>query len=284
MKKNLLRVVACAVVMTMSLSLFACSKDEDKDTKSKTEESSKTEDADDDSSDKEFASIEEYVNSDIMQAEINSMLDSVQEQGMKMEVKGEGNKLIYSYTYTEMENEDGMKEALEAGLDSQKGTFVSVAQSLETIVDVENPVVVVEYIDANGTVIASREFAADDDVTSEDEDSAITGKFATMDEYVNSDLVQSQLESMMSSMEGQGMTMEIKGDGNKLIYTYRYDELAKEDGMAETLQAGLEAEAATFKSVASSLSLAVEVENPVVVVEYIDMNGEVIYSQEFTAE
>lgn len=283
MKKNMMKVFACAAVLTMSLSLCACGKDEYKDTKTKTEEGSKTED-EDIADDGLYASIEEYVNSDAMQDEIASMLDTIEEQGMKMEVKGEGNKLIYSYTYTELEETDGMKEALDAGLDSQKSTFVTVAKSLTEVVDVEDPVVVVEYIDVNGNVICSREFSSGDDVDSEDEENAITDKFSTMEEYVNSELVQSQLESMMSSMEGQGMKMAIKGDGNKLIYTYTYEDIEKDDSIVEALKSGLESEADTFKSVASSLGLAVDVENPVVVVEYIDMNGQMIYSQEFTAE
>ena len=54
--------------------------------------------------------------------------------------------------------------------------------------------------------------------------------------------------------------------------------------MTEQLQSAMDGQADTFKNVASSLKLAVEVENPVVVVEYIDMNGEVILSAEYTTE
>ena len=41
---------------------------------------------------------------------------------------------------------------------------------------------------------------------------------------------------------------------------------------------------ATFSSIASSLKLVVDVEDPVVEVVYADSQGNVIYSQEFHAE
>lgn len=43
-------------------------------------------------------------------------------------------------------------------------------------------------------------------------------------------------------------------------------------------------QADTFKNVASSIKAAVEVENPVVVVRYLNADGSEIYSEEFAAE
>lgn len=131
---------------------------------------------------------------------------------------------------------------------------------------------------------AKTEESSDEEEEADDSSEEITGKFDSIEDYVNSELLQSQLSSMMDSLEGSGMSMEVKGEGDKLIYSYKYDEVVKAEGMAETLQAGLESQASTFSQVASSLKLAVDVENPIVVVEYIDANGEMIYSQEFTAE
>lgn len=45
--------------------------------------------------------------------------------------------------------------------------------------------------------------------------------------------------------------------------------------------ANLQSQASTFESVASSLKAAVEVENPVVVVRYLDNTGAEIVAQEF---
>ena len=111
-----------------------------------------------------------------------------------------------------------------------------------------------------------------------------SGKFATVAEFANSEEVQSELEAQKKSLEGSGMDIAITGEDNKLIYTFTYLEMENQDGMAEALQQGLEAEKTTFSGVAKSIKLAVDVENPIVVVRYLDSTGAEIYSAEFTAE
>ncbi len=125
--------------------------------------------------------------------------------------------------------------------------------------------------------------------SSEEEESsssvAITGKFNSIDEYVKSDLLQSQMESMKEAVEDAGMGIELVGEGNKLVYIYTLpDEYAAIDGFAESLAEGLESQASTFETIASSLKLAVNVENPVVEVRYVSESGDVIYSKEFSAK
>lgn len=117
-----------------------------------------------------------------------------------------------------------------------------------------------------------------------DDDSAVTGKYASVKEYAESDEVKSMVESMQESMNNMGMNMSITGEDNKFIYTYTYLEIEKTDGMAEALESGMEAQADTFKSLVGTLKMIVDEENPVVVVRYVDVNGEEIYSAEFEAE
>ncbi|MCI8505228.1 MAG: DUF4854 domain-containing protein [Lachnospiraceae bacterium] len=116
------------------------------------------------------------------------------------------------------------------------------------------------------------------------ESTADSGKFATVAEFANSEEVQSELAAQKKSLEGSGMDIAITGEDNKLIYTFTYLEMENQEGMAEALQQGLEAEKTTFSGVAKSIKLAVDVENPVVVVRYLDSTGAEIYSAEFTAE
>lgn len=111
-----------------------------------------------------------------------------------------------------------------------------------------------------------------------------SGKFATVADFANSKEVQDQLEMQKKSLEGSGMDIAITGEDNKLIYAFTYLDMENQEGMAEALKQGLESQEATFVSVAKSIKLAVDVENPVVVVQYLDANGEEIYSAEFTAE
>lgn len=111
-----------------------------------------------------------------------------------------------------------------------------------------------------------------------------SGKYATVADFANSPEVQSQLETQKKSLDSSGMDIAITGEDNKLIYTFTYLEIENQEGMAEALEQGLEAQRSTFVSVAKSIKLAVDVEDPIVVVEYLDSKGEVIYSAEFTAE
>ena len=108
-----------------------------------------------------FPDIETYVESEEVQSQLDEMVASIEEQGMKMEVLGEDNKLIYRYTFTNMEKQDGMAEQLEKAMGTQAETFTTIANSLETIVDVEDPMVVIEYLDVNGEEIYTAEFKAE---------------------------------------------------------------------------------------------------------------------------
>lgn len=132
----------------------------------------------------------------------------------------------------------------------------------------------------------SKEETEDESTAEEasEEEGTPIGKYASIKEYVESDAVQSQLEAMLSSMDTSTMKMDVYGEDNKLVYSYTY--LMDLTGMGDigaTLDAALEQQASTFQSVASSLKLAVDVDNPVVVVKYLDKDGNEITSKEFTA-
>ncbi|MGO5164287.1 MULTISPECIES: DUF4854 domain-containing protein [unclassified Candidatus Paralachnospira] len=112
----------------------------------------------------------------------------------------------------------------------------------------------------------------------------VEGKFASVAEFAASDAVQSQLSSLKESLSASGMDISISGEDNKLIYTYTYSQNVDTSQMADTLKNAMASQADTFKNVASSIKAAVEVENPVVVVRYLNADGSEIYSEEFAAE
>lgn len=121
-------------------------------------------------------------------------------------------------------------------------------------------------------------------IDASEEEETIQGKFATVKEFAESDMVQEQLKGLKSSLADSGMDINITGEDNKLIYTYTYADLENMDGLAESLEEAMTAQESTFKTVAASIRGAVEVDDPVVVVTYLDANGEEIYSVEFTAD
>lgn len=191
MKKFSVRLTACALSALMLLSLSACggsasSADSSKaegissaveevkeDASSVAEEISAAESQEEASSESttglpasgKFSSIADFVNSDIMQSQFESMKSSLGGDTMDIDLLGEGNKLIYNFTYLDLDGQDleALGSALASALDtdSMSSTFSSIASSLKDAVDVDNPLVVVNYLAPDGSTLASKEFAAE---------------------------------------------------------------------------------------------------------------------------
>lgn len=110
-----------------------------------------------------------------------------------------------------------------------------------------------------------------------------SGKYATLEDFINSDMMQDQLDSQIASLEGTGLTAEVIAEDNKLVYSFTITDPNVAAALdAASLQSTLDSQASTFESIASMIPLAVEIDNPVVVVRYLDSAGAVIVSQEFT--
>ena len=103
-------------------------------------------------------------------------------------------------------------------------------------------------------------------------------------EFVTSDYMQSMLNAVKSNIPEDMMSIDVHADGDKMIYTFKYTTIEKTDVLANALKEGLNSMADTFQSCANALKACVSVENPIVVLEYVDKNGTLIYSQEFTGK
>lgn len=301
MKKFLLRIFVCGIAATLLLTLTACNSDENPSTASSSpvvsaaEEGTSSEEEQDSGASQtgatgKYETIAAFLESDEMQQQLESVKSSLEGQDLNVSVTAEDNKLIYAYTYTVDIDTATAATLLEEGVKEQSSVFETVVSSLKLAVDVENPIVVVTYLDKDGNEIYTAEFTEDgmtgqsgteaEDPSNEES----TGKFKTIADFVASDEMQQQLESIKSAAEGQNMDITITGEGDKLVYTYTFAEGTDTTGAADILKEGLDAQAETFQSVASTLKLVVDVENPIVVVTYLDSDGTVIYSAEFTAD
>lgn len=165
MKKKGIKLAACTLVLAMALSLGACSvssDDKDSDKKTTAENSdTNNDDADDNASSAMFESMEEYIASDEAQAEVDALKASMQGDEMSVDVRGEGNKLIYTFKYDTLVKEEGMEEAFESESAKVESMFTQAAKLMKSVVAVDNPVVVVEYIDANGEMIFTKDYGAE---------------------------------------------------------------------------------------------------------------------------
>lgn len=111
------------------------------------------------------------------------------------------------------------------------------------------------------------------------------GKYNSIEDFVKSDAVQSQLSTALAQAKAGGMSMNVYGDGNVLVYEYTMPAniTASTPGVADSLNNSLNSSAATFTSVATSMKAAVNVDNPIVRVTYIDTTGAVIATKDFPA-
>ena len=125
---------------------------------SNNEESSDTEEAS--MVDGKYTSIEAYISDPTIKSALDSAMPT--DDTFTLEIKAEGESLVYEYKYTETYEEiELMKETLESSASSMESSMVSVANTLKSIVDVENPKVVMRYLNGDGTLISEIEFGAD---------------------------------------------------------------------------------------------------------------------------
>ena len=118
-----------------------------------------------------------------------------------------------------------------------------------------------------------------------DSDISLSGRFQTLEDFVNSDILQAQLEQQMETLEGTGLSAEVTADGNKLIYSFTIENESLSSLMDKNfLESGLDEQEDMYKGIAAMLPAAVDVEDPVVVVRYLDCDGNEITSREFPAE
>lgn len=142
--------------------------------------------------------------------------------------------------------------------------------------------------DAEPAAVEEDNTASDDEDTAgtetEDDASDLTasGKYATLEEFINSDEMKEQMETQTAALEGTGLNVELAAEGGKLIYNFTITDPNVAAALdVAALESSLDSQASTYESIASTIPLAVEVENPSVVVRYLDSTGAELLSKEF---
>ncbi len=81
--------------------------------------------------------------------------------------------------------------------------------------------------------------------------SSSSGK-PSLEEFVNSSEIQSQLDSMTSSYQGMGISIKAYAEGNTLVYDYTLSDTYS--SMGDMMTSSLDGMDSTFKSVAQTLN------------------------------
>lgn len=175
MKNKTRKIHLLIYAILLALGLTAC---RDSGNTNTTDESIQTEDVASTESDTEtdntavtgkFASIEEFIESDLFQEQTANQIAGLEESGFSLDFSASENKLIWNFKITDPELSAAVDvSSLESSLSSQASTFESVAEVLPTAIDVDNPIIIVRYLDNNGNELASKEFSALNNDTSTD--------------------------------------------------------------------------------------------------------------------
>ena len=118
----------------------------------------------------------------------------------------------------------------------------------------------------------------EDTQPSESEETAASTN-SNMDAFIAS--IQGQIDQMAGSVESSGMGLDVVARGNSLVYIYQYTiDVGDTSLVKDSLERSLDSMSDTFTSILDSLKLTVP-DAESVIVEYLDMNGNVILSKEF---
>lgn len=169
MKKKLIRVLAGTLGVACVLSLSACGGNTESKVDSSTVESAAIiggADGETDiviaNEDAPYANVEEMMGDAAVMSALQETLSAMESEGLSMEITGEGNQLVYTFTYDEFEEEmdlDALSSALEEALTGMSSTFETIAESLGESVQQANPSVMVVYQTADGTELYRSMFA-----------------------------------------------------------------------------------------------------------------------------
>ena len=98
---------------------------------------------------KPYASVEEFVQSEEVQQQVQKASEQYQ---------ADGDKLVFTYAVSTQIDAAATIPALEMEFDAQASSFTEVIQQMREQIDVENPSIVLRYVNADGSEILSREF------------------------------------------------------------------------------------------------------------------------------
>lgn len=162
MKKTRSILITFIAIMMFSTLLISCGNRKGEITVSSKAESAGGNVSEKDASSKpsngKFASIQEYVESPQIKSQTEEVQKKAKEQNMLMETTADGDKVIHSYTHIVSVDADSTKVALDRHMEKNKASVAMVLMGIKDAVDVENPILVYRYFNADGSPIAEYEF------------------------------------------------------------------------------------------------------------------------------
>ncbi len=141
-------------------------------------------------------------------------------------------------------------------------------------------------VEAEPEAEAEPEVEAEPEAETEDTaDSSSAGEYTTLEDYYNDPSVKPVLDSMFESIAEEGMSASLEVKGNEFTVIIKIEDSSMVvEGLAEALDAALEAQADTFKEQVKEFDEVVEQEGAcTVIMRYTDPDDNVLAEKAFTA-
>ena len=128
--------------------------------------------------------------------------------------------------------------------------------------------------------------AADDSADAADAADSSAAAGTTLEELFKDPAAKSAFDSMVQAMETAGMSASINAVGNEMIMEVKIEDSSLiVDGLSDSLNAALDAQAETFKTQVKTLDTSVGQEGACTfTVRYLDPDGNVLAERSFKAE
>lgn len=108
---------------------------------------------------------------------------------------------------------------------------------------------------------------------------ATSASGVTLEQFIA--LIQPQIDAMQESLEESGQKLDIIARDKSLVYIYQYTvDVGDVSAIRDGLEAAMEALSSNFEGILDQLQSAVP-EAESVIVEYLDKDGQLIYSKEY---
>lgn len=110
-----------------------------------------------------------------------------------------------------------------------------------------------------------------------------TGKYSSIQAYLDSPAVKAQLDALKNNLGSSMGSMEIYGDGNRMVYEYYLpSELPINSSTRAQIESAIETQASVFETLVDELETQTTVVNPCVVVYYKNPDGSLVYEKTFS--
>lgn len=108
----------------------------------------------------------------------------------------------------------------------------------------------------------------------------------TLEDYINSDAMQNQINTLNESFEQQGGSLSVTADGNAMVFTFSFHDLGDADPtqLSDTLSSALDSAASSYEALAANLKAAIGADGASIKVIYAADDGTELCSREFKGE